>query len=123
MPPVRDRNGAGKGTPADRKNAPAAATAVAGGPAPDAGGKLHDAVTAALRAAEQTPDDISAWDRLEEAAIEHESQPAAADAYRRAMRQQHPPGLLMELGERAVRFHQEWLADRPASLIDILQRV
>src|SRR5215471_5227978 len=118
MPPVRERNGSGKGTSADRKGgAEPAHTAAA------TDSKLHESVAVALRAVTESPKDMAAWDRLETQAIEHESPAAVADAYRKALRQAHPAPLLMELGERAVRFHQEWLADRPASLIDILQRV
>jgi tetratricopeptide (TPR) repeat protein len=119
MPPVRERNGSAKGASGDRKNV----TEATAPPAAEAEGKLREPVAAAVRAVNEAPGDMTAWDRLEEAAVEHESPAAVGDAYRKAMRQPHGTPLLMELGERAVRFHQEWLADRPASLIDILQRV
>jgi tetratricopeptide (TPR) repeat protein len=116
MPPARDRNS--KETSADRKKA---AEASAASSEPD--GKLREPVVAAVKAVTQAPEDMASWDHLEKVAIDHESPSAVADAYRKALRHPHPAPLLTELGERAVRFHQEWLADRPASLIDILQRV
>jgi len=115
MPPVRDRNGASKESKKASESAAASSQ--------EADGKLREAVITALKGVTQSPDDIAAWERLEAAAVEHESPTAAADAYRKVLRQQHPASLLVTLGERAVRFHQEWLADRPASLVDILQRV
>jgi tetratricopeptide (TPR) repeat protein len=118
MAAARDRSSGGKSSSSDRKNGPDAGATPA-----DSDTKMRDVVAAALRAVTQAPDDMAAWDRLEAVSIEHENLPAAADAYRKALRQQHPAPLLMTLGERAAHFHQEWLADRPASLVDILKRV
>src|SRR5262245_17401616 len=126
MPPARDRNGNGKESSADRKKAHESAGGTTGdqeGPPSGKEPKLREPVVAALRAVAQTPENLEGWDRLEAVAIENESQAAAADAYRKVLRLPNAPALLMELGQRAVRFHQEWMADRPAALSDILQRV
>src|SRR4051812_40504189 len=110
MPPVRDRSGAGKENQAQARKKTQGSEAAAGASADSAGtspadGKLREPVLVALRAVADAPEDSAAWDRLEAIGVEHESPGAVADAYRKALRNPHPTPLLVQLGERAVRFH------------------
>ena len=112
MPP-RERSTAGKSSPAGVKRGSATS--------PEAG--VPEPVATAIQAVAEAPDQSGAWERLEAAAVQHECPGEVAEAYRRVLHESHPPALLASLGERAARFHQEWLADQPALLVDILERV
>ncbi|HET6151108.1 MAG TPA: hypothetical protein VFH68_26465 [Polyangia bacterium] len=80
-------------------------------------------LAAALRATEAAPDDVAAWERLEQAAAA-ESRPAIAlGAYRRVLESEVSPATGMTLGRRAAAYQAEWLADRPGDLEEILERV
>jgi tetratricopeptide (TPR) repeat protein len=120
MPP-RERSGAGKTTPGGRPSE--SGKGRESGDPRQGEERLPGPVAAALEAVIAAPAELAVWDRLEATAVEHDSPLAAADAYRKALHEPHPAALLAALGERAARFHQEWLADRPALLGDILERV
>ncbi|HLM72691.1 MAG TPA: hypothetical protein VK459_08365, partial [Polyangiaceae bacterium] len=68
------------------------------------------------------PDNEEAWDNLEELAATHQLPEAIADAYVRALRGDISADLANLLGQRAVRFHNEWFSDN-APLITVLTRV
>jgi tetratricopeptide (TPR) repeat protein len=119
----------GKGT--SRDSSSARADAAGGKSADKAGDKAGQgggddasaALAAALRAVADAPTDDAAWDRLEQAAVA-EGQPAAAlAAYRRALGTELTPIAGVALGRRAAAFQGEWLADQPAELEEILERV
>src|SRR5262245_42311956 len=80
-------------------------------------------VLEAMIAVSRAPADRAAWDHLEAVAIEQRNPAAVAEAFRKALAEPHPPALLLDLGERAARFQQEWLADRPGLLVEVLERV
>ena len=84
---------------------------------------LPPAVVAALAAVAATPGDGGGWDKLEALAAEAGCLLAVADAYQRALHETLPPSVVALVGERAARFHQEWLADWPELLLDVLEQV
>jgi tetratricopeptide (TPR) repeat protein len=84
---------------------------------------LPTPVARALEAALATPGDVTGWERLEATAAEHACPDAVADAYRKVLQEALPVASIALLGERAARFHQEWLSDRPELLVEILERV
>ncbi len=77
----------------------------------------------ALREIEATPDDLAAWERLEQAAAADGRPAIALAAYRRALESDIPAAAGMALGRRAAAYQAEWLADRPGDLEEILERV
>jgi len=77
----------------------------------------------ALRAAEAAPDDVAAWERLEQAAAADGRPGVALSAYRRVLESEISPAMGMTLGRRAAAYQAEWLADRPGDLEEILERV
>src|SRR5690606_19413800 len=74
-------------------------------------------------AALKSGDDASVWDRLEELASTEDRPDEVAAAYRDALRGKLEPDAAEELGQRAVRFSEEWFGQEPATLADILARV
>jgi hypothetical protein len=114
MPP-RERSAAGKTSGGKQRGAAP--------PVDDAAGTPPPAIAAALDAVAAAPTDTDAWDRLETAAVQHDAARAVVDAYRRALHEPLAAATVAALGERAARFHQEWLADQPALLVEILERV
>jgi tetratricopeptide (TPR) repeat protein len=83
----------------------------------------HSPLAVALRAAESAPDDVSAWEALEQAAAADGRPGIALGAYRRILESQISPATGMTLGRRAAAYQSEWLADRPGDLEEILERV
>jgi tetratricopeptide (TPR) repeat protein len=77
----------------------------------------------ALREVESTPDDLTAWDRLESAAAADGRPGIALGAYRRILESDVSAATGMALGRRAANYQAEWLADRPDDLEEILERV
>lgn len=86
-----------------------------------AGGR--DALATALSAASAAPEKAAAWDAVEEMARVTQRAEEVADLYRSVLaRPELPAALVVELGQRAVGFHDEWLEDLDA-VIEILRRV
>lgn len=79
---------------------------------------LQDGIQKCLAA----PDNEEAWDNLEELAATHQLPEAVANAYLKALRGDTSAELANLLGQRAVRFHNEWFSDT-APLITVLTRV
>jgi tetratricopeptide (TPR) repeat protein len=79
---------------------------------------LEDGIEQCLAA----PDNEEAWDKLEELAATHQIPEAVANAYVKALRGDVSAELANLLGQRAVRFHNEWFSDN-APLIKVLTRV
>src|SRR5687768_245506 len=75
-----------------------------------------------LSAAAAARDDDAAWDRLEEAAGKEDKPDEVAAAYREALRTVEPE-LADRLGQRAVRFAEEWFGQDSTALAEILARV
>src|SRR5262249_5186964 len=68
----------------------------------------------------RTPESDEAWDHLEKAASEIDQPQAVAALYDEVLRGQLAVGAAQRIGERAVRFHEEWSPDDPAGLMRIL---
>lgn len=76
----------------------------------------------ALRTASETPDQQDAWDRLEELAEQYQRPDEVALLYQTVLSRPLAPEVILRLGERAVRFHDEWYDD-PSPLVRVLTRV
>jgi len=78
---------------------------------------------AALKKLESKPTDSQAWDEAEAAVAEVQKPDEVAAAYRKAL----VPGLGTEamatLGQRGLRFLEEWYAGETAVLVDFLELV
>lgn len=77
----------------------------------------------ALREAQRAPDRAELWDKVEELASAAQKPEEAADGYRKALKLSKPPELVMALGQRAVRFHEEWFGAQDDALGTILERM
>jgi len=76
----------------------------------------------ALQRCLTNPEELSAWDALEGAAEARAETQHVAELYRATLQRHLPVALLLELGARAVRFHDEW-APGDEALIALLVRV
>ncbi|MEO7097649.1 MAG: hypothetical protein ABI175_30585, partial [Polyangiales bacterium] len=81
-----------------------------------------DPFGAALHSAKHAPENEEAWDAVEEQAHTLERPDDVAALYRTVLGRQLPAELVTRLGQRAVRFHDEWFADA-APLAAVLSRV
>jgi tetratricopeptide (TPR) repeat protein len=84
--------------------------------------KSEAALLTTLRAAEEFPDAPRFWERAEELARELQTPGGVADLFHRVLGQPLSPEDALEIGQRAVAFHEEWFDD-PARVIAILERV
>jgi hypothetical protein len=72
----------------------------------DSDGQLSPRLAQALDLARQNPRDGASWDRAEALADGRDESRAVAGAYRAALAQDHlERAWVLELGERAARFH------------------
>ena len=78
---------------------------------------------AALKKVQASPGDADAWDEIEAAAIESQKPDDAAAAYRRALAPGLAPDVLTSLGQRGLRFLEEWYAGETAVVVDFLEAV
>lgn len=83
---------------------------------------LPDDLQAGIQQCLAEPDNEEAWDKLEELAATHQLPEAVADAYVQALRADVSTELANLLGQRAVRFHNEWFSES-GPLITVLTRV
>ncbi|HUH03733.1 MAG TPA: tetratricopeptide repeat protein [Kofleriaceae bacterium] len=75
---------------------------------------------AAIEAAKSEPGNGGAWDAVEDLAGELDAPDAVAAAYRSVLNADLDRELVLELGERAAQFHEEWYSDDPSGLIHVL---
>jgi tetratricopeptide (TPR) repeat protein len=83
---------------------------------------VSDALAKALSEIARVPDDDERWDAAEELAGTQQQPERVAALYREVLARELPRDVAMRLGQRAVRFHDEWLEDQRA-LADVLARV
>jgi hypothetical protein len=82
-----------------------------------------DKLKAVLKKVEADPADEKAWDELEAATAESQKPDDAAAAYRAAFRPDMKPEQIAVLGQRALRFHEEWYAGETAVIVDLLETI
>jgi tetratricopeptide (TPR) repeat protein len=85
-------------------------------------GKGEAALLTALRALDEHPNAFKLWDTAEELARELKTPGGVADAYLAVIGKKLLPDEAMELGQRAVSFHEEWFDDA-ARIVNVLERV
>jgi tetratricopeptide (TPR) repeat protein len=79
-------------------------------------------LAAALSEVHKTPEREELWTRLEALAADWQRPDEVAELYRQVLRQ-GTPELAALLGQRAVRFHEEWFGAQADELVEILMRV
>jgi len=83
----------------------------------------NEELTAAISAAKSAPEEASTWDRVESLAARLEQPEQAVRLYGEVLHDDLPADLVVELGERAAKFHDEWLGADSPHLATLLQRV
>lgn len=84
--------------------------------------QLPEDLEFALSRAAEDPSRDQRWDDAESIAANHDMPEAVFAAYERALATELGADALSHLGQRAVRFHDEWFED-PAPLLPVLSRV
>lgn len=82
-----------------------------------------DPIGPALGAALASPADDHVWDALEELAGSLQRPDEVSAAYRQVLEKELPRRVVTQIGQRAVRFHEEWFGDDLQGLVNVLERV
>lgn len=84
---------------------------------------MDQAFSAALRAAEGSPDSDDAWAHVEQLADQLQRPDEVAAAYREALEGKLTPAVRARIARRAVQFHEEWFGDNPEAMHSLLGRI
>jgi predicted Zn-dependent protease len=84
---------------------------------------MEQSFTAALRAAEASPDSDDAWAHVEQLADQLQRPDEVAAAYRQALEGKLTPAVRARIARRAVKFHEEWFGDNPEAMHALLGRI
>jgi tetratricopeptide (TPR) repeat protein len=82
-----------------------------------------DNLKAALKKAQSDPADERAWDDLEALASDAQKPDDVAAAFRKVLAPGLAADLVTRLGQRALRFFEEWYAGETAVLVDLLEKI
>lgn len=82
-----------------------------------------DPFSSALDAARAAPEDADAWASLEDLAAKLQRPDEVAALYLEVLRRGLPPAVATNLGQRAVKFQEEWFGEAHPGLVDVLSRV
>lgn len=82
-----------------------------------------DPFSTALDAARGAPEDADAWEALEELAAKLQRPDEVAAVYLEVLRRGLPPAVATAIGQRAVKFQEEWFGEAHPGLVDVLSRV
>jgi tetratricopeptide (TPR) repeat protein len=82
-----------------------------------------DPFSSALDAARGAPEDADAWEALEELAAKLQRPDEVAAVYLEVLRRGLPPAVATAIGQRAVKFQEEWFGEAHPGLVDVLSRV
>ena len=78
---------------------------------------------AVLKKAKADPNDPQVWDELEAIAAESQKPDDVAAAYRKALASAPSPELATSLGQRALRFVEDWYAGQTAIIVEFLDNI
>jgi tetratricopeptide (TPR) repeat protein len=78
---------------------------------------------AALKKAKADPNDPEVWDELEAIAAETQKPDDVAAAFRKALASAPSPELATNLGQRALRFMEDWYAGETAVIVEFLDSI
>lgn len=78
---------------------------------------------AAAAAARADASDEGAWDRLDELAADTQRPEEVGALYREILERELAPAVAALVGQRAVRFHEEWFREDSPNLVAVLERV
>jgi tetratricopeptide (TPR) repeat protein len=84
---------------------------------------LSEKLKAALKKAEKQPAEMRAWDDAEALAAESQKPDDVAAAYRRVLAPNLGSDLIGSLGQRALRFLEEWYAGETAVIVEFLESI
>ncbi|MBN2573424.1 MAG: tetratricopeptide repeat protein [Deltaproteobacteria bacterium] len=82
-----------------------------------------DKLKAALKKVEASPADEQAWDEIEALAADTQKPDDAAAAYRKALAPGLKPDAIVTIGQRALRFLEEWYAGETEVIVELLETV
>jgi tetratricopeptide (TPR) repeat protein len=85
--------------------------------------ETKDQLAAALKDVQKAPHKEELWDKLEDLAATQQRPEEVAELYRKLIRESKKIELVPILGQRAVRFHEEWFGAQAEDLLEILTRV
>ncbi len=80
-------------------------------------------LSALLADVRKRPDDFASWDELEASAASEQTPEPVAEAYAEVLARDLPLAVAKRIGERALRFCEEWFADEAPLMQAVLQRV
>jgi tetratricopeptide (TPR) repeat protein len=89
----------------------------------DSDQESSEKLKAALEKVQAEPGDLHAWDDLEALAVELQTTDRVSAAYRKAIASGLSSDLLMSLGQRALRFMEEWHAGEMAVIVEFLESI
>ncbi len=78
---------------------------------------------AVLKKAKADPNDLEVWDELEAIAAETQKPDDVAAAYRKALASAPSPELATNLGQRGLRFVEDWYAGETATIVEFLDNI
>jgi len=84
---------------------------------------LDQSFSAAIRAAQSSPESEESWDHLEDLADSLQRPDEVAEAYRDVLTAKLSPEIMGMLAERAVGFHEEWFGDKPSEMNRVLSKI
>jgi tetratricopeptide (TPR) repeat protein len=82
-----------------------------------------DKLKAALKQAQSNPADERAWDDLEALASETQKPDDVAAGFRKVLAPGLAPALVTQVGQRALRFFEEWYAGETAVVVGLLEKI
>jgi tetratricopeptide (TPR) repeat protein len=83
-----------------------------------------DALSSAIEAARQNPGNTDNWDKVEELVDDVQRPSDVRELFRDVLNVgELPPDLVTEVGQRAVRFYENWYNDESTELAELLTRV
>ncbi|HZO14766.1 MAG TPA: hypothetical protein VFB62_15940, partial [Polyangiaceae bacterium] len=84
---------------------------------------MDRAFAAAMRAAEEAPDSVDAWEHLRELADKLQRPDDVAELYRTVLERRLARDVFARVAERAVQFQEEWFGDAPDKISALLMRI
>lgn len=92
-------------------------------PGSDSSDSTERSFAAALRAANDAPGDSKIWDEVEDLADQLQRPDEVSTLFRDVIDGPLSPEVRSALADRAMRFHEEWFGDDPATTGDLLLRI
>src|SRR5688572_10485185 len=85
--------------------------------------EIKTELSVALKDVQKAPHREELWDRLEEVVVAQQKPEEAAELYRKVVRETTRAETIGIIGQRAVKFHEEWFGAQADGLLEIVSRV